>query len=179
MRMLSCVLLFVFLGCDPAVDAIQVSNDDVSGEAIDMNALAGKTARNTAVYYYDMADEEPFIECRGELMSFHGVLAIHVTEVETPSGNLLVRGWVEYPGDGWAEGVDSGTIWMRRKGLNPYTETLKGNWYSGEDFWSQSWTIIEWYENEEAGRMKVMWWGGFNMADDGTVRVENDRITCR
>ena len=127
---------------------------------------------------YDLGDEVPFLVCRGELMEGHGILLIHIQEVTTPSGNLLVRGRVEYPGDTWMEGTVSHVVWTFAKGLNPYTETLKGEFYSGEDFWVQHWTISEWYTNPELGKLRVRWWGGFKFDKDGDLTINRDNLTC-
>lgn len=174
MRILFIVLLVLASGCDLTSD-YPASAEDSEGAT----AIAEKASRTEKVETYDLSTEEPWIECHGELMQFHGVLQIHITEVETPSGNLLVRGWVEYPEDGYAIGTESGNRWERRKGLNPYTETLRGEWYSEEDFWAQSWQIIEWYTSDEHGKFKVHWWGTFHVDDEGNVMVYRDNLTCR
>jgi len=177
--LLPVVLVVALVGCDQA-DPVETSVSSVSMLKSETGeTLASKAERQEYSFTFDLEDEEPFITCRGELMAFHGIVTINVREQTTPSGNLLVRGWVEYSEDHWAEGIDSHDEWTLRKGLNPYTETLKGDFYSEEDFWVQNWQILEWYENPELGNLKIHWWGGLKFDKDGDMTLYRDRVTCK
>jgi hypothetical protein len=173
------LLMASLIGCDQA----RPTENEISGPSV-LKAVAGPTSLSKAErqeysFTFDLEDEEPFIECRGELMAFHGIVTINIREQTTPSGNLLVRGWVEYSDDQWAEGTVSQDVWTLRKGLNPYTETLKGDFYSEEDFWVQNWQILEWYQNEDLGKLKIQWWGGLKFDKDGDMALYRDRVTCK
>jgi hypothetical protein len=178
-HILSLFIIVALVGCDQgsptetSVPSVSILKADAE------SSLLAKAERQDFVFTFDLEDEEPFITCREELMAFHGIVTINVAETTTPSGNLLVRGWVEYSDDQWAEGTESHDVWTLRKGLNPYTETLKGDFYSEEDFWVQNWQILEWYENPELGKLKIQWWGGLKFDKDGDMTLYRDRVTCK
>jgi len=165
------LVALVAFGCTDPPTTSTALNDEVAPPAF-------KTSHVEYSFPYSLDDEVPFLVCRGELVQGHGTLMIHIREVTTPSGNLLVRGRVEYPGDTWMEGLVTGVVWTFEKGLNPYTETLKGDFYSGDDFWVQNWTIHEWYTNPALGKLKVSWWGGFKYDKDGNLTINRDNLTC-
>ncbi len=175
------LLAIVLVGCSETLptESLVAETESAQIAAYDAATSLAKAERQEYSILYDLEDEEPFIECRGELMKFHGVLTINIREQTTPSGNLLVRGWIDYGDDHWAEGTESHNVWTLRKGLNPYTETLKGEFYSEEDFWVQNWTIIEWYENPELGDLKLKWWGHLKFDKDGNFTIYRDNVTCK
>jgi len=121
---------------------------------------------------YDLQDEEPFFVCRGELVEGYGILLIHITETTTPSGNLIVKGWVEYPDDVRMVGTVTGVVWTQKKGINPFVEVIKG------DFYMQRFMIHEWYTNPDLGRLQARWWGGFKYDKDGELTIYREALLC-
>jgi len=157
-----------------ALVAFGCSDPPTTATALGDEAVAPAFMADRAEYSfpYDLQDEDPFLVCRGELVEGYGILTIHIREVTTPSGNLLVRGWVEYPGDSYMIGTESGVVWTFKKGLNPFTETYKGQFYR------QNWMITEWYTNPDLGQLRVRWWGGFKYDKDGNLTINRDNLTC-
>ncbi len=123
---------------------------------------------------YDLADEDPIIECNGELMQPHGTLFINIREMAAPSGNLIVSGRVDYGDDVWLEGLESGEVWTLTHSLNPFGEVYKEN-----GFYVLHFQIHEWYTNPELDKRQVRWWGNTKVDKNGNLTIYRENITCK
>ncbi len=117
-----------------ALVAFGCSDPPTTATALGDEAVAPAFMADRAEYSfpYDLQDEDPFLVCRGELVEGYGILTIHIREVTTPSGNLLVRGWVEYPGDSYMIGTESGVVLDLQERTQSLYRDLQGPVLSSE-----------------------------------------------
>jgi hypothetical protein len=133
-----------------------------------------KVDRQEYSFPYDLDDEDPIIECNGELMQPHGTLLINIRAMAAPSGNLIVSGRVDYGDDVWLEGLESGEVWTLSHSLNPYGEVYKEN-----GFYVLHFHIHEWYTNPELGKRQVRWWGNTKVDKNGNPELYRETIACK
>ncbi len=114
---------------------------------------------------FDAADP-PYIyyDCvTGVELQMHGKIYANQRVVETPSGNIIWNGSVDYnyfdpitlSGDEYE--------WTLVKGLNPFHDMVKV-----DGSYQLNFILHEFYENEIGEKLKIMVEGSFTISDDGT-----------
>jgi hypothetical protein len=125
-------------------------------------------------YEYDLGNELPYEDCAGEDMQTHGKILVHVREMTTPSGNLIVSGWVDYTFEQiTVEGLSTGEIWTLTNGFNPFHEVIKED---GSYFLHYQWH--EFYTNEDGEKLRAFVNGNYQIDQDGNVRIERESVRC-
>jgi hypothetical protein len=97
-------------------------------------------------------------------------------ETTTPSGNLIVRAWVDYTAHGEVtiEGLTSGNIWTLTHGHNPFGEVIKEN-----GFYQLHYQWHEFFTSSIHGDLRVHLKGHVFVDPSGTLRIERETATCR
>ena len=171
MKTLKCAFVLLALFCLSLVGCDSQPVEPVSDEAL--NSLS-KVNRVEYTFEYDLGDEDPYEDCAGEDMQLHGKVLVYVRETTTPSGNLVVSGWVDYKFEPITmEGLTSGDIWTLTKGFNPFHEVYKEN---GAYLLNFQWH--EFYSNEYGDKRRAFVTGHYHVGPDGNVMNERENIRC-
>jgi len=155
----------IFIGCSD-----QQAPTDGNEEAL--------TALNKPViesFWWNMDWDPVYEDCAtGDDMQNHGWLKIYTQEITTPSGNVIISGWVDYGFEQITlEGLTSGDIWMLTNGFNPFHEVYKEN---GAYFLNFQWH--EFYSNEYGDKRRAFVTGHLHIDADGNVTSVRESINC-
>ena len=161
------LLAVVFVSC----------NDSSAPTAINDEAITSLSKVVVDEYFFEIVldDEEPFVMCDGDLMQYQGSVGLHLKEKTTPSGNTIVKGWVDYHAFGGVilENSVTGAVWTLTNGHNPFGEVIKEN-----GFYVLHYQWHEFYENEEGDKLRVFLKGHVKVNPDGTVSIERETVKC-
>ena len=128
-------------------------------------------------YFYEIVldDEEPFVECDGNLMQYHGRVGLYIKERVTPSGNIIAKWWVNYEQfDGVTlENTVTNEVWTLINGHNPVGEVIKENGFYRINY--------QWSELYKLGKktLHIHLKGQFMVLPDGTIKHDRESYTCR
>ena len=120
--------------------------------------------------------EPPYEDCAtGEDMQNHGTVKVYIVERITPSGNVLVNGWVDYNayGEVTLENLGNGDIWTLTNGHNPFHEVIKEN---GFYVLSYHWNELYKLDNQT---LHILLKGHVKIEADGTVTIDRESYTCQ
>ena len=127
-------------------------------------------------YLYDMDWDPPYEDCAtGEDMKTHGLVEVFIREKTTPSGNLIINGWVDYNyySGVTLENLGTGDIWTLENGHNPFHEVIKENgFYNLHYHWNELFKL-----NNQTLHIHLK--GHFQILPDGTVTHDRESYTCR
>ena len=122
----------------------------------------------------DLDEEEPFVECDGNLMQYHGSVGLYIKEVVTPAGNIIAKWQVDYMAfDGVTlENLGTGEIWTLTNGHNPVGEVIKENgFYLIHYQWSELYKL-------DKKTLHIHLKGQFMVLPDGTVKHDRETVKC-
>jgi len=159
--------LFVVVSCDQQpVEPLVDQTSDVP---------AFKVEHQVYTYDYDMDEDPPYPDCLGEAMQNHGVVKVYVRQRDTPSGNVLVNGWVDYDAYGGItlEGLSSGEVYTLINGKNPFVEVMKE-----DGFYLLHYHWNEVYRSDDGKKVNVHLQGRFMIGPDGTVKIDRESYRC-
>jgi len=155
-----------FIGCSD-----QQTPTDGNDEAL--------TALNKPViesYWWNMDWDPVYEDCAtGEDMQNHGWLKIYTREITTPSGNVIISGWVDYDAyEGVTlENLATGDIWTLTTGHNPFHEVIKEN---GMYILRYNWNEL--YKKQNSPNIHIHLKGHLKILPDGTVTHDRESYTC-
>ena len=120
--------------------------------------------------------DPPYEDCAtGEDMQNHGTVKVYIVEKTTPSGNLLITGWVDYNAYSGVtlENLGTGEIWTLTNGHNPFHEVIKENgFYRLHYHWS------ELYKNSNGENLHIHLKGFFAIDNEGNVTKDLESYNC-
>jgi hypothetical protein len=159
--------LFVAVSCDQ--QPVEPATDQVAEDA------TFKVDRDAYFFDVDLGAEAPYPDCLGEAMQNQGTVRAYVRERVTPSGNLLVSGWVDYDYFGGVTlvGLSSGDVYTLLNGHNPWSEVIKDN-----GFYSLAYHWNEQYRNDDGQILHILLKGHVKIEPDGTVKIERESYKC-
>ena len=161
------VPLFFVTACDRQPAGPQVD------QTLDVPTF--KVDRLDYTYDYDLDGDAPYPDCLGEAMQNHGVVQVFVRQRATPSGNVLVNGWVDYDAYGpvTLEGLSSGTVYTLVNGKNPFVEVIKEN---GLYLLHYHWNEV--FRSQDGKKVNVHLQGHLKIEPDGTVKIDRESYRC-
>ena len=171
-QILSYAIALVFIGvffisCNDELSPTTSSDEQISS----LNKV-------TVVEYSfpaDLGSESPYTDCAtGAPMQNHGLVEVFIQEKTTPSGNLIIKGWVDYNYyDGVTlENLFNGDIWTLTNGKNPFNEVIKENgFYKLSYQWSELYKL-----NKKTLHIHLK--GHVKIEPDGTVKIDRESYNC-
>ena len=163
--------LFVAVSCDQ--QPVEPPADQMTDQTAEVPAF--KVERDAYTFDVDLESEPPYPDCLGEAMKNHGTVKGYVRERTTPSGNLIMSGWVDYQAYGGVtlEGLSSGDIYILRNGHNPWAEMYKEN-----GFWLLAYHWNELYRTQDGKKLNVHLKGHVKLEPDGTWKIARESYRC-
>jgi hypothetical protein len=156
----------IFISCSEQQSPTAITNESITP--------ISKVTVNEYFWEIVLDEEDPFVECDGNLMQYHGSVGLHIKEKNTPSGNIIANWWVDYMAfDGISlENLVTGEVWTLTNGHNPVGEVIKEN---GFYLIHYQWNELYKLDNKT---LHVHLKGQFMVLPDGTVKHDQESVKC-
>ena len=154
-------------------------SDQESPTAANDEALTTLSKAGVVEYQFDvnLGLEAPYEDCTtGADMQNHGITRAHIRVTTTPSGNLIMKGWVDYDAYGAVtlENLATGEIWTLANGHNPFGRVIKENGYFLAHYhWN------ELYRGPNGQVLHILLKGHIKFDKDGNLIIFRRSYTCR
>ena len=126
--------------------------------------------------WYNLDWDPPYEDCAsGQDMQNHGWVLVYTQTKTTPSGNVIISGWVDYHAYQGVtlENLGTGEMWTLTTGHNPFHEVIKENgFYILRYNWNELYKL-----NKQ--NLHIHLKGYLKILPDDTVTHDRESYTCR